>query len=175
VIHVSFSERTDHIISWYEAIFKEIAKEKNLADSLQIHDELIKNRVIMSFHQDGVNIDQLKRSIEALISGGQFKAEVIVVDGYNFTAGSPSFITSIKEFAANHGLQVWFTADVESATDKRGVPECLVPYIDSVAVLVALSNTDGKIRLNLVKDHTRFVSEDLHLALDPRTMLIDGE
>lgn len=175
VIHVSFAERTDHIITWYEGIFKEIAKNKNLADSVQVHDDLIKNRVIMSFRQDGVSEEQIRRSLDSLIAAGGFNAEVIVVDGYDFKAGKPEFLKAIKDFAASRKLQVWFTADVDNVFDKKGVPGSLETYMDNVAVLVTLSNTDSKIRLKLVKDHERYVAEDLHLALDPRTMLIDGD
>lgn len=39
VIHVSFSARTDHIINWYEDIFKEIAKKQNLESAVTVHDE----------------------------------------------------------------------------------------------------------------------------------------
>src|SRR5690242_16678828 len=44
VIHVSFSGKTDHIVNWYEAIFKEIAKKRSLESAIDIHDDLIKNR-----------------------------------------------------------------------------------------------------------------------------------
>jgi KaiC/GvpD/RAD55 family RecA-like ATPase len=54
VIHVSFAGRTDHIISWYEDIFGEIAKKRNLENAMEIHDDLIKNRVVMNFNQEGV-------------------------------------------------------------------------------------------------------------------------
>ncbi|MFW5643835.1 MAG: hypothetical protein ACOCYQ_07365, partial [Alkalispirochaeta sp.] len=67
VIHVSFSGRTDHIISWYEDIFGEIAKKRSLENAMEIHDGLIKNRVILNFNQHGVTREQLLRSIGALI------------------------------------------------------------------------------------------------------------
>lgn len=176
VIHVSFSERTDHIISWYEGIFKEISKEKSLNDSVLVHDDLIKNRVIMSFNQYGVSAEQIKRSLKALIADGHFKAEVIVIDGYNFQKGNLAFIKELKVFADEQKLQVWMTSDIEpGAVDSKSVPSILVPYVDQIAALIVLSNQGDKISLKLVKDHDRYVSEDLHLKLDPKTMLIDGE
>jgi len=174
VIHVSFSQRTDHIVSWYEGIFQEIAKEKKLTDGTEIHDELIKNRVIMNFNQAGVSIDQLKRSLTALIGDGHFKAEVIVIDGYDFRSGSVDFIKGLTSFAGDHKVALWFTADVESdKVDSRGVPEVLKAYADIITILISLKNTEGNIGLELVKDHDRYVDEELPLKLDPRTMLID--
>ena len=56
VIHVSFSQKVDHIINWYEDIFKEIAKKRNLENAVDIHDEIIKNRVIMNESIKSTNI-----------------------------------------------------------------------------------------------------------------------
>src|SRR6056297_3151609 len=75
VIHVSFSSRTDHIISWYEDIFKEIARKRELEDAMQVHDEVIKNRVVMNFSQEGVSVDQVIKSIRAMIVDGNFHAD----------------------------------------------------------------------------------------------------
>ena len=51
VIHVSFSANTNHIISWYEDIFDEIAKKISLDSARDVHDEIVKNRIIMNFNQ----------------------------------------------------------------------------------------------------------------------------
>src|SRR4030042_4764412 len=51
VIHVSFSANTSHIISWYEDIFDEIAKKYNLDSAGEVHDEIVRNRIIMNFNQ----------------------------------------------------------------------------------------------------------------------------
>src|SRR6056297_728230 len=74
VIHVSFAARTDHIISWYEDIFKEIARKRDLENAMSVHDDLIKNRVVMNFSQEGVSPEQVFRSVRAMISDGHFAA-----------------------------------------------------------------------------------------------------
>ncbi len=86
VIHVSFSTRTDHIISWYEDIFKEVARK--LSSAMEVHDEIIRHRVIMSFNQEGVKTQQILRSLKAMIQDGHFAADLVIVDGYNFYLAS---------------------------------------------------------------------------------------
>jgi KaiC/GvpD/RAD55 family RecA-like ATPase len=49
VIHVSYASRVDHIMTWYEDIFKEIAKKPRMKSALEMSEELIRNRVIMNF------------------------------------------------------------------------------------------------------------------------------
>lgn len=175
VIHVSFSGRTDHIISWYEDIFGEIAKRRHLENAMEVHDELIKNRVILNFNQDGVSREQLLRSISALIDDGNFQADVVVVDGYDFEKGQLETLTAIREFAVKHGLAVWFTASThrdDPSVDEHGIPTILSPFEGEVSVIITLSPEDDHLKLRLIKDHDQYRTEDLHLELDSKTLLI---
>jgi hypothetical protein len=161
-------------MNWYETIFGEIAKQKRLDSATDIHEELIKNRVIMNFSQDGVTIDQIKRSLKSLIGDGHFNAETIVVDGYDFTKGKPEFISGLKAFANEMKLAVWMTADVNPAqSDKNGVPAELAAYAAESCVLITLQSHGDHIALRLVKDHDNYVGEEMNLRLDPKTLLID--
>jgi hypothetical protein len=179
VIHVSFSGRTDHIVSWYEDIFAEISRRRNLDDAMEVHDEVIKNRVIMNFNQEGVTAAQLLRSMRALIGEGQFQADVLIVDGYSFEKGKPETLDAIKEFANDLGLSVWFSASIhrdDPRVDENGAPAVLSPYMDRVAVLITLQPiSESHVKLSLVKDHEHTVSEDPHLMLDPKSLLIAEE
>jgi len=178
VIHVSFSGRTDHIISWYEDIFGEIAKKRDLDDAMTVHDEVIKNRVIMNFNQDDVTAEQLLRSLNALMTDGQFAADLVVVDGYDFESGKPETLVAIKEFAHELGLEVWFSASIhrdDPRTDEHGIPMLLSPFEDSIGVLITLHSVDDHVKLSLIKDHGSYVTEDLHLMLDAKSLLIAEE
>lgn len=172
VIHLSFSTRVDHIIQWYESIFTEISKKRGLEEATAIHDQLITNRVIMNFSQKGMKAESVLKAIEALISEGQFDAEVIVIDGYDFENGDVSTLHVVKDFAKKHGIAVWATADIEDEVDERGVPAALGPYVDDISVLIDLQPKDDHIQLALIKDHDHFVDEDLHLKLESTTLLI---
>lgn len=175
VIHVSFSGRTDHIINWYEDIFAEIARKRDLEDAMAVHDEIIKRRVVMNFNQAGVSAEQFLGSVRAMIEDGQFAARTIVIDGYDFENGEPESLVAIRQFARTLGITVWFSASIhrdDPRTNKDGVPLLLCPYIDSISVIVTLRPTEEHIKLNLIKDHDRYVHEDLHLMLDPKSLLI---
>src|SRR5512136_3433002 len=47
VIHVSYASRVDHIMTWYEDIFKELAKSSKTRSALDDFDELVRTRGIM--------------------------------------------------------------------------------------------------------------------------------
>lgn len=175
VIHVSFAAKTDHIVSWYEDIFREIAKRRHLEDAMQVHDQVIRNRVILNFAQDGVTPQQVLRSVRALIGEGQFAADTVVVDGYDFERGTPEMLSAFAAFAKENGLTVWFSASTHRENpqlNEHGVPALLQPYVAYIDVLISLAPEADHVQLRLVKDHDQYRSEDLHLQLDSRTFLI---
>lgn len=178
VIHVSFSKRTDHIISWYEDIFNEISKKRELENAVDVHNEIIKNRVIMNFSQDGVEISQILKSLEAMIVNGNFKANSVIVDGFDFDNISEEGLEKIREFAKQLDLEIWFSASLkgeEPIFNEDGFPAELKRVISKLDVVISLKYVDQSIRMEVVKDHDSDMKEDLHLTLDPKTLLIIEE
>ena len=175
VIHVSYASRVDHIVTWYEDIFKEIAKTPKMRSALEEFDDLIRNRVIMNFKQDGARTEQVLRSLEAMIVHGNFRAETVIVDGLDFAQAAPDDILKFKDFAGRLGLEVWFSASLKGEDplfDEKGIPFELKGYLDVVDVLISLQHHGDHVHFNLVKDHERLAPKDLRLRLDPTTLLI---
>ncbi len=178
VIHVSFSKRTDHIISWYEDIFNEISKKRELENAVEVHDEIIKNRVIMNFSQDGVEISQILKSLEAMIVGGNFKANSVVVDGFDFDNISDEGLGKIKDFAKKLDLEIWFSVSLkgeEPIFDEENFPVEIKGLVSKLDVVLTLKYEDQSIRMDIVKDHDSEIKDELHLMLDPKTLLIIEE
>ena len=175
VIHVSFTAHTSYVISWYENIFTELAKRKNLEKLADVKDSLVKNRVIMNFAQEAVTIEQILHSLKAMINEGGFKASTLIVDGYDFTRSTGERLAKVKAFAAETGLEVWYSATLagdEPQIDKNNVPVLLRDYLDSISVLILLEPKAEYIHFTVVKDHGRMNPLDLKLKLDAKTLLI---
>ena len=173
VIHVSFETKTNHILDWYESIFKEISVKRELEGAVEIHDEIIKNRVVLNFHQHTATAEQIKHSVDALMSQGGFAADILVVDGYDFTHDDQSLLVDLKAYAAEKNLALWATADVE--TIGAGFPQELSAVEELTSVLIELKPQGDHTKLTLIKDYDRLVNEDLHLILEPNTLLIAEE
>jgi hypothetical protein len=177
VIHVSYAARVDYIIDWYEDIFRELSREKQEGQTADdLHDEVVRKRVIMNFKQDGVKTEQVLRSVEAVIVTGNFAADSVIVDGYDFSRPEgPEDLKKFREFAARLALEVWFSASLrgeEPLFDERGIPRELESFLPGMDVLITLKAEADSVRLNLVKDHEYPVAKGLHLHLDPKTLLI---
>ena len=175
VIHVSYANKVDHIVNWYEDIFKEISKKRELEGAMDIHEELIRNRVIMNFKQDGVSVEQVLASVKAMMDNGQRGTDAVIVDGYDFTKGTAEDIKKFKAFAVDADIELWFSdsyPEGEVYVDDRGIPKNLIKDLEDVSVILTLRAEQGFMILKLVKKHDRIVSEDLSLKLDPKTLLI---
>jgi hypothetical protein len=175
VIHVSYASRVNYIITWYEDIFKEIAKKRQLEAAFDVHDEIIRNRVIMNFSQDAANTDQVLKSIEAMIDCGKFAADTVMVDGYDFRKSACEDLQKFKEFAQRVGVRVWFSASLkkeEPLFDEKGIPYELKGCLDQIDVLITLAYQEDHVRLRLVKDYDFPPPGDLKIKLDPKTLLI---
>ncbi len=175
VIHVSYASRVDYIISWYEEIFKKLVGKENLAAEMAVHDQIIRNRVIMNFRQEGMKTSQVLKSIEALIGYGNFQAKTIIVDGFNFYLPGFEDLSLFKKFATDNQLEIWFSCSLKGEdplVDDQGLPNVLKGYLSSIDVIITLEPDDGRVRLTLVKDHDQVLSKKLRLELDPQTLLL---
>ncbi|MDR3335455.1 MAG: hypothetical protein LBT13_11340 [Treponema sp.] len=175
VIHVSFTQHTDEVLAWYENIFDEFIRTKNLEHSRDIKNELVKNRVLMNFNQEGVTGDQILRSLRAMIVEGGFNAEALIVDGFDFSLTTHDHLAKVKEFAQELGLSVWYSLNVKGEApqyDKRNTPLLIKDYLDMVDVVVVLTPKPNYIELSVSRDRDRYNPDTVALRLDPKTLLI---
>ena len=178
VIHVSFSQKVDHIINWYEDIFKEISKKRELEDAVDIHDEIIKNRVIMNFNSQGTTIDQVLTSLRAMITDGNFPADSVIFDGYNLSEAAQEDFDKVKSFAKEVNIEVWFSASLKGENpefNSNGVPADLEARINDLDVLITLKYQGDHIHFQAIKDHDNLEPKEMSLKLDPKTLLIARE
>jgi KaiC/GvpD/RAD55 family RecA-like ATPase len=175
VIHVSFSQHTGYVLAWYEDIFDEFIRKKNLENAREVKDEIVKNRVLMNFSQDGVTGDQVLRSLKAMIVEGGFKAEYLIIDGFDFSKMDRERIAAIKEFAKNLGLEVWYSCTVPESNGqytKQNIPVLLKDFVDLVDSVVVLEPRGDHIEFSVSKDRDVYNPPAMALKLDPKTLLI---
>ena len=174
VIHVSFTQHTHYVLAWYEDIFDEFISRKNLENAADVKNEVVKNRVLMNFNQDGMSGDQILKSLRAMIVDGGFKAEAIIVDGFDFSRTDHERIAAVKAFAGELGLSIWYSCTVkgEDQYDKQNIPLLLKDYIDLIDVVIVLEPKPDHIELTVSKDRDAHDTRALAMRLDPKTLLI---
>jgi len=178
VIHVSFTQHTHNVLSWYEDIFDEFIDKKNLENAADIKDDIVKNRVLMNFNQDGMTRDQILKSLRALIINGGFKAEAVIVDGMDFNRIDRERIAAVKDFAVELGVSIWYSCTVKDGGDqydKDGLPLLIKDFADLIDIVIILDPKHDHIELSVSKDRDSQISKSLTMRLDTRTLLISSE
>jgi hypothetical protein len=177
VIHISFSANSKHIVSWYEDIFNELSRRNHLSGAMDIHDDIIKNRIIMNFKQEEMAISKIKKNIAVLIETGKFSVDTVIVDGYNFNKATIEDFKLFKQLAIDNNVELWFSASLKENISgvTQDIPEVLSPFINDIAILISLEPKDEFVYFTLIKDHDNVPHSKLHLKLDPQILLIAEE
>jgi hypothetical protein len=181
VIHVSFTSHNSlgqlnqHVPVWYNDIFDEFISKKNLDNAVEIKNNLVKNRVLMSFNQDGITKNQILKSLRAMIIEGGFKADSIIVDGFDFSHMDKEIIAGVKTFAIELGVSVWYSCSVKdesSQYDKENIPVILNSFINNIDIVIVLQPKHDHVELTVSKDRGSIISKAMAMKLDPKTLLI---
>jgi hypothetical protein len=175
VIHVSFAAKTDHIVDWYNEIYHTVAKRASLEQSTTIRDEMVQHRVIMNFSQTGVSEERIVSSLRAMIGQGHFSADLVVVDGYSVAKSDRDKIEVFRSFARDMNVEIWFSVSLppEEPIEEGRVPALLAPYADQFSTIIGMRNVESAVSIRLLKDHDVQPLPDLHLKLDPKTLLVE--
>ena len=117
------------------------------------------------------------KSVRSMITDGNFNADVVIIDGYDFLKSSSQEMTDFKKFAEETGLAIWFSIATlkETPASKDKIPSFLTGFLDFFDVFIMLEPCDKYIHFKLVKDRDSFPESDLHLKLDPQILLIAEE
>jgi hypothetical protein len=173
VIHVSFTQHTQYVLSWYEDIFDEFIRKKNLDRLEEVKNDIVKNRVLLNFSQDGVTGPTILKSLKALIVEGGFGAESIIIDGFDFGRTDRERMEAVKAGAKDLGISFWYSCTVQpQAYDKNRIPLVVKDYMDLLDVIIVLDPKPDHIELSASKDRGETSLEHLALKLDPKTLLI---
>ena len=178
VIHVSFTQHSHYVLAWYEDIFNEFINRKNLENIDEVKNDLVKNRVLMNFSQDGISIDQMLKSLRAMIVEGGFAAEALIIDGFDFSRATHEAIATIREFTRELGISVWYSCsagDKGRQNGKNNIPPEIAGFADLIDVIVILEPKSDHIVFSVSKDRDNLDTKVLAMKLDPKTLLIfDG-
>ena len=166
LVHVSFDVHSSNVISWYDGIFSEIAKKKNISNSAELKEDVVRNRTILNFSLDNFSVTKVVSTLKALKAGG-IEVAGVVMDGVDFAKVSEDDVKAVAEYAASEKVAVWTSATAEGNKLSDSVPANLEKYFAAVVHLDP--STDG-VGVNVLKMRDK---KDLGnvLKLDAKTLL----
>lgn len=169
VVHISFSQQTDYTLVWYNDMFDELAKKKNLENEKNVKCDMISRRIVLNFNQDIVRTEQILATVKALSQGGGIKPDMLMIDDFNFQNACPEAMKMVKDFASKENMSVWYTASCD--VQKYEIPNELKPYIDDIDILLYLEADNDFIKIKAIKDRAES-NVDTGVKFDVKTMLL---
>lgn len=162
VVHVSFDQHSSNVISWYNSVLSEIAKKRNLGDTAELADEIMRERTILNFNQETFSLPKVVKTIKALAEGG-IAARTIVIDGADMDKVTADDLKTIADFAKAQNITVWFSGTNESnklEDTLKGDTK------DLFAVVTHLASNGSAVELSVLKGGAGSV------RLDSKTLLM---
>jgi hypothetical protein len=170
VLHVSLSHTVSHVRAHYDTVFDELAASKHLQDEGLIHAEIDRRRSIRVYPPNSLSTTKLRDAVKLEIEAGA-KPTLVVLEGLELASLARSDVQDLKALATELGAEIWLESTTVAERD-IAVPAAVGALGDLVSVILALEPGSGTVRLRALKDHDNRDVSDLHVALDPRTLLL---
>ncbi|MBC8318849.1 MAG: hypothetical protein H8E41_13170 [Desulfobulbaceae bacterium] len=177
VLHVSIGQSLDKTRLWYDDIFSDIAASVKLENAGEVEDDIMRQRMIMTFNENTFSVAKLKERLQDLIDQDIFKPNCLLVDGFDCSGSPEQPLAEMRELMDSLNLNIWFSAVCHRNDDRvsdSGVPapcHTTENLFDTIILLQPMG--EGKsIALNIVKDDGGKSQGGKSLTLDPATLMI---
>jgi hypothetical protein len=176
VLHISTKCSADRIREFYEEIFRDLAESTHLEDRLRVHLQVERNRMIHTYLGHGFATDRLTGALDYMSKHVHFEPSTVILEGYpDWETATEAEMQALRTLAERFQCEMWLEAQVHRENEKvdaRGVPERISRFDDFISVMLRLQTAEEHVRLQLVKDHNNTDLADVHVELDPRTLLL---
>jgi hypothetical protein len=176
VLHINTVDPVEKVRAFYDEVFQELAESEKLKDRPTIHLAMERNRMIHTYRHGAFSVAKVHSAIEFLREHMFFQPDAVMIDGYpDWDTASEQQLRELKELAAQLRAELWLTALThrdDKDLDERGVPRRISRFEEYLTVIVRLTSVADHVKLQLVKDHDNPDVADLHLELEPTTLLL---
>lgn len=155
IVHVSFNQKSENVITWYSSVLAEICKSHKV-DVDELSDELFRNRTILNFNQDTFTLPKVVNTLKTLKDNG-IKLETIIVDDLDLLKTEASDLNCFCDFIKEEKMTAWFSYNSEASDLNQILPSekmakfysvaHLLPETESVSLSI-LKKGEGKVKLN---------------------------
>ena len=170
VMHVSLDHTVSHVRAFYDTVFDDLASSTHLQDEAQVHAELDRRRSIRVYPPDALTSAKLREAVELEVGAGA-RPSLLIIEGVDCENLPQGEMAELKALAGELAAEVWISAGTSQEGAAR-VPAAIERFGDLVSVVLTLEPADDAVALRALKDHDNPDLEALHVALDPRTLLL---
>ena len=170
VLHITLDHTVTHVRDHYDTVFEDLAQSNHLENASVVHAEADRLRRIRAYPPSDFDAKRLREALDLEAEVGA-KPALVVVDGFDVGECTPAELTRWQQIARETEAEIWISA----AAPEEAIPElpaALKPLESHFGVVLALEPGDQVVGLRALKDHENPDASALHVALDPRTLLL---
>lgn len=171
VLHVSAAHSVAHVRAHYDTVFDELASSKHLENGGLIRSEIERNRSVRVYPPNSITTAKLRDAVKLERESGGAPS-LLVLEGLDLGGVFGRHdVEDLRALAQELDAEVWLESACKDERSVR-IPPQVAAVEDLVSVILALEPGDDAVRLRALKDHDNRDLSDLHVALDPRTLLL---
>jgi len=170
VLHISMAHTVSHIRDHYDTVFEELAATTHLENEAQVHADIDHNRSIRVYPRNALTTAKLREAVK-VESATTGQPSLIVIEGLDFEATPRQDFIDLKELAGELAAEIWLSIASKGERVAK-LPSSVERIEDLVSVILALEPDNDAVLLRALKDHDNPDLSDLHVAIDPKTLLL---
>jgi hypothetical protein len=173
VLHVALDQTVSHVRAYYATVYEELAASTRLDDAVATHAEIERRRSIRSYPAASFGATRLRQAVKIETEAGS-KPSLIIIEGLAPVALEREELEDVRALARELACEVWIS--VACADESiSAIPASVQRVEDLIGVVLTLGpagNGQDVVTLRALKDHDNPDLSALHVALDPRTLLL---
>ena len=170
VLHVCLDHTLSHVRAHYDTVFEDLAASTHLEDEAIVHAEIDQRRSIRVIPPNQLSASKLRDAVKLEVDAGA-KPSLIVLEGLDCAAMPGDDAADLKALAEELAAEVWLSSSSDGEGADR-IPDAIDALGDRISVVLGLEPDGETVRARALKDHDNQDLEDLHVALDPQTLLL---
>ena len=170
VLHVALDHTVQHVRDHYDTVFEDLAATTHLENHAVVRAEIDRLRRIRAYPPTAFDAKRLREALDLEAELGA-KPDLIVVDGLDVAQRSREELAQWAALAREADCEVWISS--HAATERiPELPQAIRSLADVFGVILALEPGQEAVALRALKEHDNPDLAALHVALDPRTLLL---
>ena len=114
VLHVALGQDLEHVQSWYDALFEDLAHLVKLENRGQVRTLINKNRLIQAYAEGELPHAHLDEVLDLYAKSLNFAPKAILIDGFDWESGKvvsrAAELGAFKLIAKRLGAELWMSA-----------------------------------------------------------------
>jgi hypothetical protein len=156
--------------AYYDTVFEELASTTHLEDEAVVNAEIDRRRSIRVYPQGSLSASKLRDAVKLETEAGA-QPSLVILEGIDVSSLPEDELRDVKALAQELAAEVWLEAQA-SEEGPATVPQHVARFGDLVSVVLTPEPGPDAVALRALKDHDTPDLEALHVALDPKTLLL---